>query len=206
MTTLAQGARMRCDKTGCDATATIDQDAWSFCAQHAGAPVHHRRPRPSVAPPAPLTPVPKPVVDLDRLTPEENRHGIRPAEHPAIAGPIGLLLEQASGHSIAKVRRAAGKIETQLDQLRTLIAELAEDENRRQADAAAKAKAKADIARLEQQLAAAKAALRGKPAAPAASVTEGRSTPMVCRKGCGKVCAGAQGRAGHERHCRAGTA
>lgn len=201
MTTLAQGTRMRCDKAGCDATATIDQDAWSFCAQHADAPVHHRRPRPSVAPPAPpapLAPVPKPVVDLDQLTPQENRYGIRPAE----PGPTGLLLEQASGHSVAKVRRAGAKIETQLDQLRTLIADLAEDENRRQAEAAAKAKAKADIARLEQQLAAAKAALRGKPAAPASSsVTDRRRAPMVCRKGCGKVCGGAQGRAGHERHC-----
>lgn len=73
------------------------------------------------------------------------------------------LLEQASGHSSKRVQNLGQRIEKQLDDLRGLIASLADDERRRKTETAAKEKARAEITRLEQQLATAKAALRGKP-------------------------------------------
>lgn len=192
MSATAQGTTLRCDKHGCNAAATVDQDAWSFCADHAGA----RTPQPTARP--------RPVVDLDRLTPAEQQHGIRLTEHPATAGPIGMLLEQASGHSIGKVRRLAEKIEGQLDDLRALIAQHAADERRRQAEAAAKAKARAEVERLERELAAAKASLRGTPS-PAARraprAPQSDAEPLTCQKGCGRKFSRSQGRGKHELSC-----
>lgn len=169
---------MRCDYAGCSRPATIDIDAWAYCPDHAG------RQHLDAVPP---TAKPKPTVSLTAVTTQERQHGI------ALAGPspIGLLLEQASGHTVAKVRRAAEKIETQLEQLRALIAEHAADEQRRRAEAAAKEKARADVARLEKQLAAAKAALRGKPAATRPST----GGPKVCT-GCGAEIVRAPGQRG----------
>lgn len=68
------------------------------------------------------------------------------------ASPLGRLLEDAAGHGSARVRRLAERIESQLDDLRALIAQDAEKEKARQV-----------VARLEKELAAAKARLAGKP-------------------------------------------
>lgn len=112
--------------------------------------------------------------------------------------PLARLLEDASGHGNARVRRLAARIESLFDDLRDLIAASGEQEKARQ-----------EVARLERQLAEAKAPKGGKPAVVASSDprperTEGiarNRDPLPCRKGCGKVSAGAQGRAGHERFC-----
>lgn len=118
-------------------------------------------------------------------------------------GPtISRLLEDASGHSVAKVRRLAGRIETQLDQLRALIAEHAAAEQERRAAAAARAQAQARVKQLEEELRAAKAALKGgstpapsKPASgkPAARTCEVCGQPVVREPGrpgpTPKVCA-----------------
>lgn len=111
------------------------------------------------------------------------------------------LLEQASGHSSKRVQNLGQRIEKQLDDLRGLIASLADDERRRKTETAAKEKARAEITRLEQQLATAKAALRGKPrtSPPVARSSE----PLPCRKGCGRTSTTPAGRAAHERHCEA---
>lgn len=135
MTATAQGTALRCDKAGCTAAGTVEHDAWVFCAEHASgtfetAPVRAQPLRPTLVPPAPPSP-----------------------------GPIGLLLEQASGHGNSKVRRLAEKIEAQVADLRALITDLAEDEARRKAEEAARVKAVAEVERLEKALAAAKAAL-----------------------------------------------
>jgi pyruvate/2-oxoglutarate dehydrogenase complex dihydrolipoamide acyltransferase (E2) component len=186
----APGHVMRCDKAGCNAAATVDQDAWSFCADHAGTPrTAWKQDR-------------RPVVSLDqpRLT---QPAATAPQSDP---GPIGLLLEQATGHSVAKVRRLAEKIETQLDDLRRLVAEHAADEQRRQAEAAAKAAARVEVQRLEQQLAAAKAKLRGKPATAAPRPAPTDSGSYDCRKGCGRTFDRPQGRGKHELSCTAGAA
>lgn len=145
---------MRCDQAGCTRAATVDQDAWAFCAEHAGRPT--TRPAPAVravpsSPPAPS----KPVVDLDTVTAQEQQHGVT----LATPSPLGLLLEQASGHSVAKVRRLAERIESQLGDLRGLIAEHAADEQRRKAEDEARRQALAEVQRLEAALAAAKAKL-----------------------------------------------
>jgi hypothetical protein len=180
----APGHVMRCDQAGCTAVATVEKDAWAYCAQHGGGAAR---------------PAAKLPVDLDQVTPQESRHGIRLAEQPATAGPIGLLLEQASGHSVAKVRRLAEKIELQLDALRELIREHAAEEKRRQDEARAKAAALAEVARLEQQLAAAKAKLRGKPAPAAAGKT---STERLCDQ-CGKPSKAPGARGAWPRTCAA---
>jgi hypothetical protein len=133
MSATAQGITLRCDKHGCNAPATVDQDAWSFCATHAGSSIS------TTVPGAPLRQV--------------------PAAPPV--SPIGQLLEQASGHSNVRIRKAAERIEAQLGSLRGLVAEHAADEARKKADAEAKAKARAEVEQLEAQLAAAKAKLRG---------------------------------------------
>jgi multidrug efflux pump subunit AcrA (membrane-fusion protein) len=108
---------------------------------------------------------------------------------------IGLLLEQASAHSNPKVKRLGDKIEGLLSDLRALIKASEADEQVRQ-----------EVARLERQLAEAKAKLRGGKVAAVRPISDGtangRTTPMECRK-CGKVCAGGQGRAAHERVCQA---
>lgn len=187
---------MPCDKAGCTAPATIEKDAWAFCATHAGGDA-----APAVAPRTMTSSAPSPV-----------RPGITapPAAEPmsperVTLAPIGLLLEEASSHSSKRVQSLATRIEADLDKLRELIKSLADSEARKQAEKAAKEAARAEVARLEQQLAAAKAKLRK----PAASSSDGPSKrtwsgdPLVCRKGCGKTSPNPQGRAAHERHCTA---
>ena len=114
--------------------------------------------------------------------------------------PIGRLLEDASGHTVARVRALAARIETQLDQLRSLIAEHAEAEQSRRAAIAAKAAARARVKELEEQLRAAKAALKdGKTPRPPAAA----DGTFACTKGCGRTFVNSQGRGKHERSCGA---
>lgn len=188
-TPLAQGTSLKCDAPRCNKPATVDFEAWSWCAEHANTKVASTPAR--ATPPRPAPPVA--VASTSNLG---NATGGNPivTNAPPTPGPTGLLLEQASGHSNARVRKAADRIETQLEQLRALIAGLADDERRKKTAAAAKEKARADIERLEQQLAAAKAALRKKPTG---------TTALPCRKGCGRTSTSPAGRAAHERHCEA---
>ena len=102
-------------------------------------------------PPAPLTVVPA----------EPGPEPTTPAAEPPVT--IARLLEHASAHSNTRIRRLGEQIETQLATLRDRIAEQAQAEQAKQAELAAKAAARAEVKRLEEQLAAAKAALRGKP-------------------------------------------
>jgi transcriptional regulator with XRE-family HTH domain len=109
------------------------------------------------------------------------------------ASPLALLLEQASGHGSKRVRGLADKIEGLLDDLRALISQDAEKEQTRQ-----------EVARLERQLAEAKAKLRGGTVTAIRSgggSGSGRREPTPCRKGCGAMPLGNQGRGVHERHC-----
>lgn len=176
MTATAQGTAMKCDHPQCTAPATVEQGAWGYCAVHAGKDVASTQPV-EVRPRPDLSRAHTPgAVDLRSVD-------TTPASAPAPSG-IGLLLEQASRHSNGRVRKAAERIETSLEQLRALVDSLADDERCKQAEKAAKEKARADIARLEQQLAAAKAALRGTPAParPAKPATNGDVTtsPHPC--------------------------
>jgi transcriptional regulator with XRE-family HTH domain len=113
---------------------------------------------------------------------------------PATSSPIALLLEQASGHGNRRVRNLAEKIESHLADLRDLMAQDVEREKARQ-----------EVADLERRLAEARAKLRGGTTATATprepGAPDGRTAPLPCRKGCGKVCSGGQGRAAHERNC-----
>lgn len=193
-TPLAQGTSLKCDAPRCNKPATVDRDVWSFCAEHANDNVT----------PAPARPArhPQTAVAVGPSATSASMSGPIAPPAPPAPGPTGLLLEQASGHSNARVRRLADRIETDLDRLRALIRELADDERRKTAEKAAKAKARADIERLEAQLAAAKAALRGKTrTTPPPVVRSGE--PLPCRKGCGRTSPTSQGRAAHERHCEA---
>ena len=169
MPATAQGRPLPCDAPTCTKPATVDRGAFGFCAEHAG--------RPQPAPLAASATPPRPTVDLAAVTGEESQHGVRLAG----ANPIGMLLEDASGHTVAKVRRLGGRIETLLDELRVLVREHAEHEAERKAAAEVKEKARAEVARLEEQLRAAKAKLTGKPATTAST----GSTERLCDS-CGK--------------------
>lgn len=150
MSATAQGARLACDFQGCSKPGTVEVDAWVYCDSHGGAgrPVAVARHAPVPTPPAA-----KPVVRIDDTTVQ--------AAVPAVTSPLGLLLEQAGDHSVARIRRLAGRIEGQLDDLRALIAEHAAEERRKVAEVEAATKARAEMERLEAALAAAKAKLPG---------------------------------------------
>lgn len=63
--------------------------------------------------------------------------------------------------------------------------------------------ARSRVAALEEELRAARAALRGStPTRNTKHVTS--NEPLACRKGCGRTSPNPQGRAAHERHCTAG--
>lgn len=139
----------RCSWAACPELATTSTpEGWDFCAKHAAADTKMKDDgdlavrRPAGAPTKSL-PVPLQT-----------------------SSPIALLLEDASAHGSAKVRSLGTRIETQLDQLRALIAEHAETERKRRADEEAKRQARAEVARLEEQLRQAKARLRGTPPPP----------------------------------------
>lgn len=140
MTVTASGTSPRCDYAGCNKAGMVAHQAWFFCDEHA-APGRAHAAKPTSTPP--LRSVPNTTLAA-----------------PPAPSPIGQLLEQASAHGNARVRKAAERIEQALDTLRATIADLAADEAHKQAEAAAKEKARAEVARLEKQLADAKAALR----------------------------------------------
>jgi hypothetical protein len=73
-----------------------------------------------------------------------------PAQPPS--DDIRELLEQASRNRLARIRVVGARVERYLDELRKLIAEQVEIEHR-----------KAEVARLEAELAAARAQVRRKP-------------------------------------------
>lgn len=80
---------------------------------------------------------------------------------------IRILLNTAKGHPSKRIQAAADKVFDQLDRVRTLLREDEEKHAERRKADAAKAAARAEVERLEAQLAAAKAKLRGKPATAA---------------------------------------
>lgn len=88
----------------------------------------------------------------------------------AVKRSYGELLEDASAHGAARVRNLGSRIENDLEKLRALLA--LDDE---------KAQVRAEVERLERELAAAKAKLRGR-----ASV-EAASTPGALVCDCGKA-------------------
>lgn len=114
-----------------------------------------------------------------------------------VQSPIARLLEDASGHSVAKVRALGEKIEAQLDALRALIAEHREAEQAKQRALEEKAQAKREVQRLEAELAAAKAKLRGKPTTAPATAD---GTP--CAHGCGRTFTRPAWRTKHEQTCQ----
>jgi hypothetical protein len=204
-----------CDYAACKATATTSAGGWSFCDKHAEDDRRLREGEDVTG--EPLDEALLPPVATGHGTEARARQHARDGEQPCTAcaaaaaraaqdrrdprrapmtspttSPLGALLEQASGHGNTRVRKLAGRIETQLDELRARIAEDAAKETARQ-----------EVARLEQQLAAAKARLRNGAASSTATApaVDGRTAPLPCRKGCGKISTGGQGRAAHERNC-----
>jgi transposase-like protein len=167
--------------------------------------------RPTAVPPAAVTnAIHAPgVTPPARLVQHQTARPMSPVEQ-GLKVPIGRLLEDASGHSVAKVRNLAAKIETQLDQLRALIREHQATEQARRAEREAKEKARAEIARLEEQLRQAKAKLRAGSATPNSSGRQPAGGNVTgdypCRKGCGKVITTAAARGNHEKHCTGRTA
>lgn len=151
-----------CTWAGCRSQASFREDGYALCSQHV---LMHRQQKASGTLPPPAAP-----------------------RAQAAPSPIGVLLEQASGHSSPKVRRLAERIELLLGDLRTLLREEAEaDEARKR------------VAALEAELAKAKAAL--KRSAPDRRVHRKKDdADHACGK-CGRACASGTGRAAHERHC-----
>lgn len=214
------GRLRSCDYAACKALAVTSAGGWDFCAKHAE---DDRKLS------AAEDPVGEPLTD-DLLAPEASGHGTparamrhrRDGEKPCApclaaesrakvdreAGrrmttptpvpgpsPLARLLEDASGHGNARVRRLGERIEALFDDLRAALAEDREKEAARK-----------EVERLRQQLREAEARLRGKRVAAVErqtsnGMTGGRVEPLLCRKGCGKVSSGPQGRSGHERHC-----
>lgn len=91
---------------------------------------------------------------------------------PAVSGnepltkpdEIRILLNTAKAHPSKRIQAAANRAFDALDRIRTLIKEDEEKHSAKRKADLEKAKARADIARLEEQLREAKARLRGKPA------------------------------------------
>lgn len=176
----------RCTWASCREKATSsNEQGWNFCDEHTAADAElqqeadHVIKRPAAQPlprPTPLSSVP--------TTPHS------PASTASAASPIGLLLEQASGHSVARVRNLASRIEKHLADLRALIAEHAKEEESRRRAEAARARARAEVERLEEQLRAAKAKLTGKPASPASTAARisrpGNAGGMKTCRTCGE--------------------
>lgn len=158
-----------CDADGCRALAITAAKGWAFCAEHRAKPAQQEL---AVASSAPTEGVPA---------------------QPATASPIGRLLEDASAHSITRVRTLAARIETDLDKLRDLITQHAEAEAAKNAELAARAAAKERVKQLEDELRAAKAALKGKTSV--APTGETVTSPNPCTT-CGGPVTRAKGSAG----------
>jgi ATPase subunit of ABC transporter with duplicated ATPase domains len=98
---------------------------------------------------------------------EQGKAGVRPATRD--------LIDEGKASSVARVRRAAEKAQAALDHLAAVIDETREAEAAKRAAEAEKAAARRKVAELEAQLAAAKAALRGKPAPTAAPTGDAKA-------------------------------
>lgn len=112
------------------------------------------------------------------------------------------LVDTALAHPSKRIRTAADRLLDQADKLRDLIREDDQKNAARRKIEAEKAAARAEVERLQEQLAAAKAKLRGQ--APAAARSKkGRPLPKgehPCRHdGCDRVYDTPQGRSLHER-------
>lgn len=85
-----------------------------------------------------------------------------------VQGPdeIRVLLNTAKAHPSKRIQAAADRVFDNLDKLRTLIRDDQEKHAERRKAEAEKAAARAEVERLERQLAEAKAKLRGKTASP----------------------------------------
>jgi len=139
-----------CRWASCREKATgSNKQGWDFCPEHTAADAELQQEDDYVIQRAPSQPLP-------RATPLTSVPS-------APASPLGLLLEQASGHSAPKVRRLAQRIDNHLIALRALLLEHSAQEKARQAADKAQAEVRAEVGRLEEQLRAAKAKL-GKPA------------------------------------------
>ena len=116
---------------------------------------------------------------------------------------IRTLINTAMQHPSKRIQNAAGKVVDDIAKLRTLIREDEEKHAERRKADAARAAARAEVERLEQQLAAAKAKLRGDKPAPATQQPAATTAPKVehpCRNdGCDRVFDTGQGRSLHER-------
>lgn len=123
--------------------------------------------------------------------PERAPSPIRPAagaSTPPAAGPattpltqpdeIRVLLNTAKGHESKRIQNAANKVIDDLDRLRALIRDDQEKHAERRKAEAAKAAARAEVDRLEAQLAEAKAKLRG-PATTKSAPADGVSAAEV---------------------------
>ena len=114
-------------------------------------------------------------------------------------GRVDALLIEAGKSPLARTRKRGQKI-------RDLIQELATSLAAERVDIEEKEAARKEIEKLERQLAAAKARLRGKPTATVSASAEVRSiTPgeYPCRLGCGETFTTGQGRSAHERRSAA---
>lgn len=110
--------------------------------------------------------VPDRTEEANRQASSERRVALAEAPTPAPAAltrpdEIRVLLNTAKGHESKRIQNAANKVLDDLDKLRTLIREDQEKHAARRAAAAEKAAARAEVERLEAQLAEAKAKLRG---------------------------------------------
>lgn len=130
--------------------------------------------------------VAKKIDDADRALPESTTP-TAPRPAPVAARPtppppetpltrpdeIRVLINTGKGHDSKRIQAAADKVLDAVDRLRTLIDEDQAKHAERRARDAEKAAARAEIERLEKQLAAAKAKLRGgsAPKAPTGLVT-----------------------------------
>lgn len=135
----------------------------------------------------------------------------QPSTLPPVARPdeIRILINTAKDHPSKRIQAQGNRIIDAIDKLKDLIHEDQEKNAEKRAAEAAKAAARAEIERLEAQLAAAKAKLRGTPKAKAtvASTEKKANTAprgeYPCRnEGCEEIITTPQGRGLHERqHC-----
>lgn len=105
---------------------------------------------------------------------------------------IDALLTRAARSDSARIRAAAHKVQDAVQRLRDAYIE---DESKREA--------RERVARLEAELAAAKAALRGKPSTPKAIRPQVAPVDggIPCPNDCGKVSVNAAGASAHARFC-----
>jgi plasmid stabilization system protein ParE len=98
------------------------------------------------------------------------------------------MIEKAKQLPTKSIASAARRVEDAIQRLRDVIAD---DDGKRAA--------RREVERLEQQLADARAKLRGRAGAPRARGAVIGEFPRT--KGCGRVCTSGPGRSAHERHC-----